>query len=107
MHLPIELLNLEPLNAPIASDDLNVLNFLNGLNSRAIRFGERLQVPLNRRKEFGGDRKSSREELRADLTLFFSGFERVCQRLLRESGFENVTVTGKSQDGGIDGIGVL
>lgn len=36
-----------------------------------------------------------------------SGFERVCQRLLRESGFENVTVTGKSHDGGIDGIGVL
>jgi len=36
-----------------------------------------------------------------------SGFERVCQRLLRESGFENVTVTGRSHDGGIDGIGVL
>jgi restriction system protein len=36
-----------------------------------------------------------------------SGFERVCQRLLRESGFESVTVTGKSHDGGIDGIGVL
>lgn len=36
-----------------------------------------------------------------------SGFERVCKRLLRESGFENVTVTGKSHDGGIDGIGVL
>lgn len=36
-----------------------------------------------------------------------SGFEQVCQRLLRESGFEQVTVTGKSGDGGIDGIGVL
>jgi restriction system protein len=35
------------------------------------------------------------------------GFERLCQRLLRESGFESVTVTGKSGDGGIDGIGVL
>ncbi|PHK24889.1 restriction endonuclease, partial [Nostoc linckia z16] len=35
------------------------------------------------------------------------GFERICQRLLRESGFEKVTVTGKSGDGGIDGIGVL
>lgn len=35
------------------------------------------------------------------------GFERLCQRLLRESGFEKVTVTGRSGDGGIDGIGVL
>lgn len=36
-----------------------------------------------------------------------SGFERVCQRLLRESGFESVTVTGRSHDGGIDGVGIL
>lgn len=27
-----------------------------------------------------------------------SGFERICQRLLRESGFEQVKVTGKSGD---------
>lgn len=36
-----------------------------------------------------------------------NGFERLCQRLLRESGFERVTVTGRSGDGGIDGIGIL
>lgn len=36
-----------------------------------------------------------------------SGFERITQRLLRESGFENVVVTGKSHDGGIDGYGTL
>jgi restriction system protein len=35
------------------------------------------------------------------------GFERLCQRLLREAGFEQVSVTGRSGDGGIDGIGVL
>lgn len=35
------------------------------------------------------------------------GFERLCQRLLRESGFEQVEVTGRSGDGGIDGIGIL
>lgn len=34
-------------------------------------------------------------------------FERLCQRLLRESGFTKVEVTGKSGDGGIDGHGVL
>lgn len=36
-----------------------------------------------------------------------SGFERLCQRLLREAGFEQVVVTGRSGDGGIDGHGVL
>jgi restriction system protein len=35
------------------------------------------------------------------------GFERFCQRLLRESGFQEVTITGRSGDGGIDGIGIL
>ena len=34
-------------------------------------------------------------------------FERLCQRLLRESGFTKVEVTGKTGDGGIDGAGVL
>jgi restriction system protein len=34
-------------------------------------------------------------------------FENVCARLLRESGFENVVVTGHSHDGGIDGEGIL
>jgi restriction system protein len=33
------------------------------------------------------------------------GFERLAQRLLREAGFENVKVMGKSGDGGIDGLG--
>ncbi|GMU84112.1 MAG: hypothetical protein AMXMBFR47_39820 [Planctomycetota bacterium] len=36
-----------------------------------------------------------------------AGFERLCQRLLRESGFQEVHVTGRSSDGGIDGHGVL
>ena len=33
--------------------------------------------------------------------------ERFCQRLLRESGFQEVSITGRSGDGGIDGIGIL
>ena len=49
-----------------------------------------------------------RSELLATLrTLPPEGFERICQRLLRESGFQQVTVTGKSGDGGIDGHGIL
>ena len=34
-------------------------------------------------------------------------FERLCQRILRESGFTKVEVTGRAGDGGIDGSGVL
>ena len=34
-------------------------------------------------------------------------FERLAQRLLRESGFVQVEVTGKSGDGGIDGKGIV
>lgn len=36
-----------------------------------------------------------------------SAFERLCQRILKDSGFIKVDVTGRSGDGGIDGIGVL
>lgn len=35
------------------------------------------------------------------------GFERLCKRLLHEYGLEKVVVTGKSHDGGIDGMGLL
>jgi restriction system protein len=34
-------------------------------------------------------------------------FERLSQRMLRELGFNSVEVTGKSGDGGIDGVGVI
>lgn len=36
-----------------------------------------------------------------------TAFERLCQRLLRESGFIQVEVTGRTNDGGIDGKGVV
>ena len=36
-----------------------------------------------------------------------AGFERLSQRLLREAGFVQVVVTGRSGDGGIDGYGTL
>lgn len=52
------------------------------------------------------------EELSDDLLTILqnltpNGFEKICQRLLRESGFKKVLVTGKSGDGGIDGEGIL
>jgi restriction system protein len=36
-----------------------------------------------------------------------ASFERLCQRFLRELGFQNVIVTGQPNDGGIDGKGLL
>jgi restriction system protein len=47
------------------------------------------------------------ELLQALLTMHPSAFERLCQRMLRESGFVKVEVTGRSSDGGIDGHGIL
>jgi restriction system protein len=49
-----------------------------------------------------------REELLSRLlNLSSDAFERLCQRLLRESGFVEVRVTGRSGDGGIDGVGIV
>ena len=36
-----------------------------------------------------------------------AAFERLCQRVLRESGFIEVEVVGRSGDGGIDGHGII
>lgn len=54
-----------------------------------------------------GDSTSKRTLLDVLKSLSPEGFERVSQRLLRESGFERVLVTGRSGDGGIDGHGIL
>ncbi len=51
---------------------------------------------------------SWRDELLATLLKMEpSAFERLVQRLLRESGFIQVEVTGQSGDGGIDGKGIM
>ena len=51
---------------------------------------------------------SWRESLLTILTSMHPiAFERLCQRLLRESGFTSVEVTQPSHDGGIDGKGIL
>jgi restriction system protein len=49
-----------------------------------------------------------REALLAELlNLSPAAFERLSQRLLRESGFVEVRVTGRTGDGGIDGVGIV
>jgi restriction system protein len=49
-----------------------------------------------------------REELIAVLQhMHPAAFERLAQRILREAGFTQVEVTGRSGDGGIDGKGIM
>jgi restriction system protein len=76
---------------------------------RAEKKKKELEEPfIDERDESSAENADYKSEL---LTLIKSlppeGFERLCQRVLRESGFQEVTVTGKTGDGGIDGIGVL
>ena len=47
------------------------------------------------------------QALEAVLNMSPAAFERLAQRILRESGFIQVEVTGRSGDGGIDGKGIL
>ena len=47
------------------------------------------------------------EALQVLQTMDFFGFERLCRRILRESGFADVEVTKKTGDKGIDGTGRL
>ena len=69
-------------------------------------------VPVNQDATEIPDQGSADESWRDQLLLILQAmppdaFERLSQRILRESGFIKVEVKGKSGDGGIDGIGVL
>ncbi len=60
-------------------------------------------------EEVPEEAQSWRAILHRTLTTTISpdGFERLVKRLLRESGFVQVEVTGRSGDGGIDGKGIV
>jgi len=90
---------------------------------KGITEGEVKRIPADVRrlykakKEPGGKEESRgpdqeakpwKEELLGFVTAIKpDAFERLAQRILRESGFVKVEVTGRSGDGGIDGVGVL
>jgi restriction system protein len=57
--------------------------------------------------ETGAETSWRDEVLNALLEMDSSAFERLAQRLLRESGFIQVEVMGRSGDGGIDGKGIM
>ena len=75
----------------------------------------RKELAARRERDEGPDVEPSELQPDADwksdllqriLNLPPDAFERLAQRLLREAGFAKVTVTGRSGDGGIDGVGV-
>lgn len=73
----------------------------------------REQMKKNKQETSSGDDEPNhkvewQEEL-LDVILKMSpaAFERLIQRILRESGFIQVEVTGQSGDGGVDGHGIL
>jgi restriction system protein len=72
---------------------------------------EKSKKPKDHREveDFSPEFKDWKDGLLAVLTdqLKPDAFERLAQRVLRESGFVKVEVTGRSGDGGIDGVGVL
>jgi restriction system protein len=92
--------------------------------AEALKIYKEAQGVMKQRKEskrkpediVSNERESLDDALEADYKIELlnilkslppAGFERICQRLLREAGFEQVRVTGKAGDGGIDGIGIL
>jgi restriction system protein len=94
------------------SVDLSTLNALDIFKSvQANRPKKAKESEVQQRDEDVPDEEKPKDHRAALLEVLQSlppsGFERLTQRLLRESGFQQVTVTGKSGDGGIDGIGTL
>jgi len=73
----------------------------------------REQMKKNKQETSSDDDEPNRkvkwqgELLDVILKMSPSAFERLIQRILRESGFVQVEVTGQSGDGGIDGHGIL
>lgn len=117
---------LKKVNA-IANSERGVWNLTD--RGKSITEKECLEIPAHVRREYAGSRKNNKppkedqelieqineqdfdwkEKILSTLVekVTPDGFERLCQRVLRESGFVKVEVTGKSGDGGIDGIGIL
>ena len=76
------------------------------------KFGGNKKAELKEQDKSGEEIELEDSDYHTDLlnllqSLPPDGFERLCQRLLRESGFQQVSVTGRSGDGGLDGHGVL
>ena len=93
-----------------AVDTKEVQRFVRGLDrkEKAIKPSGNQITEVEVESEKPEEAKMWRSNLHAILTKTLSpaAFERLIQRVLRESGFIQVEVTGRSGDGGIDGKGI-
>ncbi|WP_420456590.1 restriction endonuclease [Rubrivirga sp.] len=89
-------------------DSDEVVRFVREL-SRREREEREAEEPEEASEDAPEEAKTWRALLHRVLTQELSpdGFERLTKRLLRESGFVQVEVTGRSGDGGVDGKGIL
>ncbi|AUO07883.1 restriction endonuclease [Paenibacillus jamilae] len=96
-------LNSSIINSKAVKDKVKIMN-VNIENSNASEADDNeISVEENPSDEF--EWKDRLLEIIKDISP--DSFERLCMRLLRESGFSHVIVTGKSGDGGIDGKGII
>lgn len=94
----------EKVRSNPAFSPLEVVTYVRGL--------DKTQQNIEQLKDVDVLVEASEEAWREQLSIVLtqkldpSAFERLIQRLLRESGFVQVEVTGKTGDGGIDGKGI-
>ena len=105
--------SITPKYAQIDPYELNPTEIISYSHSKSKNNNENNSIPYddditNNEEEYPEENKPWRSKLSNILqNMDPYAFERLCQRVLRENGFEDVRVTKKSGDGGIDGTGKL
>ncbi len=94
--------------------EILIYNILFLIRYKFVRFFKNLDRPFKKKWDRANATEPLKEESRWQdelldeiLKLQPTAFEKLCQRVLRESGFVKVEVTGRSGDGGIDGKGIM
>ncbi len=89
-------------------DSCTVVNYVRSLDKKTIKAPQDPIDPATAIDDSPEETFAWREQLHQILIEEMSpdAFERLTQRLLRESGFVHVEVTGRTGDGGIDGKGI-
>ena len=93
-------------------DAASVHSLFKGVQSHFSRPEASTEATTNADEAVDADPSPAEDDYAAELLTILrslppAGFERICRRLLHEHGIERVEVTGRSGDGGIDGVGVL
>lgn len=95
-----------PLGRQLSEADIEPLlnQYKAELRGRRTKKQQTAEASDDNDSDHNGDWK---EELLAQMQAMSpAGFEQLAERLLRKAGFINTSVTGRSGDGGIDGLGV-